>query len=112
VKVKESNTGLYAVHDVEEELADLHAKMARLVEWTHQMGASLHPPGPDSYGEGMRDAKQQVFNIITANLPSYHQALMDLAAAREKEACAKTCEELGRQLLNGTAFATAIRARR
>lgn len=34
-------------------------------EWTHQYGAALKPPGADTYGEGMRDAKEQVQRLLS-----------------------------------------------
>lgn len=37
---------------------------AALEHWTHVYGAALCPPGPDTYGEGMRDAKDQVRAIL------------------------------------------------
>ena len=48
--------------------ADLTATRALLVEveaWTHVYGAALCPGGrPDTFGEGMREAKGQVKHII------------------------------------------------
>lgn len=38
--------------------------MARFKEWTHAFGAELKPPGPDTYGEGIRDAKARVASLI------------------------------------------------
>lgn len=38
--------------------------LTRILAWTHEYGASLKPPGPDTYGEGMRDAKDQVAAIL------------------------------------------------
>lgn len=35
-----------------------------LGDWTHEHGAALCPRGADTYGEGMRDAKQQVARIL------------------------------------------------
>lgn len=32
--------------------------------WTHEHGAALCPPRADTYGDGMRDAKQQVARIL------------------------------------------------
>lgn len=35
-----------------------------LEQWTHEFGAHLCPPGADTYGEGVRDCKQQVADIL------------------------------------------------
>lgn len=42
------------------ELEQARATLADVREWTHVFGAALKPPGPDTYGNGMRDAKEQV----------------------------------------------------
>src|SRR5258708_36564806 len=44
----------------------LRAQISRVVEWTHQHGEALKPRRADTYGEGMRDAKAQVSNMITS----------------------------------------------
>ena len=36
----------------------------RLEDWTHRMGAELCPRGADTYGEGKRDAKDEVSRIL------------------------------------------------
>jgi hypothetical protein len=33
-------------------------------QWTREFGARLCPPGADTYGEGVRDCKQQVADIL------------------------------------------------
>jgi hypothetical protein len=38
--------------------------LAALQDWCAQHGAALKPHGADTYGEGMRDAKQQVATIL------------------------------------------------
>lgn len=38
--------------------------VGRLVQWTRTYGAALCPPGPDTYGEGVRAAKDQVRRIL------------------------------------------------
>lgn len=43
---------------------DLLAAIARVEEWTHEHGAALHPRGADTYGNGMRDAKEQVGKLL------------------------------------------------
>lgn len=51
-----------------EEILELIAaseKLDRLGEWTNTYGASLVPCGADTYGEGMRAAKDQVRRIIS-----------------------------------------------
>ena len=35
-----------------------------LTSWTQSYGDALVPRGPDTYGEGMRDAKDQVRRIL------------------------------------------------
>lgn len=44
------------------------AALALVAQWTHEHGANLVPRRVDTYGEGMRDAKEQVGDIITAAL--------------------------------------------
>jgi hypothetical protein len=39
------------------------AALVRVEQWTHEHGAALHPRGADTYGNGMRDAKEQVFAL-------------------------------------------------
>jgi len=46
------------------EVRELRTKLSRVESWTHEFGAALTPPGPDTYGEGMRDAKHQVARIV------------------------------------------------
>lgn len=57
---------------ITDDMDDLHAKLAAaeeriaaIVEWTHQYGANLCPFGnyTDSFGDGMRAAKEQVSRI-------------------------------------------------
>src|SRR3990167_9528054 len=38
-------------------LAERDATIALIADWTHQFGEDLVPHGPDTYGEGKRDAK-------------------------------------------------------
>jgi len=38
--------------------------LARINDWTYQHGAALKPPGADTYGEGMRNAKRQVADML------------------------------------------------
>jgi len=38
--------------------------ISALIEWTHIGGQALCPPGADTYGEGMLDAKKQVAQIL------------------------------------------------
>ena len=40
------------------------AALGALTAWTHEYGAALKPPGANTYGEGMRDAKDQVAAIL------------------------------------------------
>lgn len=54
------------------EAREAHARIAELEEtyglisqWTAEHGASLKPRGADTYGEGMRDAKDQVWRILS-----------------------------------------------
>lgn len=48
---------------LEEKTLMLHA----IEQWAHAHGGSLCPPPgrADSYGDGMRDAKQRVLDILT-----------------------------------------------
>ena len=42
----------------------LNLVVGYLTMWTRRYGDALVPPGPDTYGEGMRDAKDQVRRIL------------------------------------------------
>ena len=42
----------------------LNAVVGALTAWTHEYGAALKPPGADTYGEGKRDAKDEVAAIL------------------------------------------------
>lgn len=45
--------------------AERAATRARLEEWTHQHGAALVPSGcADTFGEGMRKAKEQIRALL------------------------------------------------
>lgn len=45
-------------------MTEAEAILAALQGWTVIYGRTLCPPGPDTYGEGMRDAKAQVKEIL------------------------------------------------
>lgn len=51
--------------DSNRDVVKLKAKIGQLTSWTHFYGATLCPSGADTYGEGMRNAKQQVSKILT-----------------------------------------------
>ena len=59
---KEYNASL--VVEWRERALRAEAQGARIEAWTHEYGAALVPHGPDTYGEGMRDAKQQVAKMM------------------------------------------------
>jgi len=40
---------------------------AVVADWTHRFGRDLCPPGADTYGEGVRDCKEQVGRLIAAD---------------------------------------------
>ncbi len=44
------------------------ALIVQLENWTHTYGADLKPRGADTYGEGKRDAKDQVGGMVAAAL--------------------------------------------
>jgi hypothetical protein len=53
------------------QVAELHARIAKLEstigavhEWTLRYGKELSPRGADTYGEGKRDAKEEVRSIL------------------------------------------------
>ena len=50
--------------DLRRENERMRAVIARLEAWTHEMGRALCPRGADTYGEGMRDAKDQVSRML------------------------------------------------
>lgn len=45
-------------------LSNARHLLALVGEWTHVHGKALCPRGADTYGEGMRDAKEQVGRIL------------------------------------------------
>lgn len=49
-------------------VAELEAALVRVETWTHEHGTALVPRGADTYGEGKRDAKQEVSRILRAAL--------------------------------------------
>jgi hypothetical protein len=53
-------------NDGAKRIAELELTMARLATWTRSYGAELNPPGPDTYGEGVRHAKDRVKRILDA----------------------------------------------
>lgn len=54
----------YAERDKAAKYDSMLETIALLEQWTHTFGKSLIPPGADTYGEGMRDAKDQVAVIL------------------------------------------------
>jgi hypothetical protein len=52
------------IAELERQLAKADRTLAQIVAWTHEHGAALCPPGADTYGEGMRDAKAQVASML------------------------------------------------
>ena len=47
-----------------ETCAHLNEIIGALTMWSHEYGAALKPPGADTYGEGKRDAKNEVAAIL------------------------------------------------
>jgi hypothetical protein len=47
------------------DLAQLRATVARVNEWADRYGASLCPGGADTFGDGMRAAKEQVKRLLS-----------------------------------------------
>ena len=47
-------------------IAELERTVARIETWTREHGAALKPRGADTYGDGMRDAKEQVRRLLSA----------------------------------------------
>lgn len=62
--VKVSDAVAVALIASETRIDELEAVIARLREWASTHGAALCPPGADTYGEGMRDAKTQVCRLL------------------------------------------------
>jgi hypothetical protein len=50
------------------ELKRLRLIVAKLENWTHEMGANLCPTGADTYGEGVRACKAQVAAILAKGM--------------------------------------------
>jgi predicted nucleic acid-binding Zn-ribbon protein len=48
----------------EAEIARQHKTLGEIAEWSHTFGAALNPPGANTYGEGKRDAKDEVAAIL------------------------------------------------
>ncbi len=44
----------------------LRVVLGHIETWTHEHGKALCPPGADTYGDGMRDAKAQVGRMLAA----------------------------------------------
>ena len=60
-------------------------RLGMIWNWAHQYGAALKPPGPDTYSEGMRDAKDQVKRLLSDALPlADEQALAAMRAQRDE----------------------------
>ena len=55
-----------ALRDLWERTQSQAEALGKLASWTHEMGASPCPPGADTYGEGVRDAKAQVVALLGA----------------------------------------------
>lgn len=57
-----------AIGEKEESLKEKYERgqacLGRLRAWTQVYGKALCPPGADTYGEGIRDAKEQVLKIL------------------------------------------------
>jgi len=56
------------IRDATAELMRLRRQVARVSDWRHRHGAALVPPmgRANTFGEGMREAKQQVSDILSA----------------------------------------------
>lgn len=52
------------VRDYVEECGRLGTVVGYVAAWTHEYGTALNPPGADTYGEGKRDAKNEVAAIL------------------------------------------------
>ena len=52
------------VRDYVVECGRLSTVVGYVAAWTHEYGAALKPPGADTYGEGKRDAKNEVAAIL------------------------------------------------
>lgn len=66
---REPTRGGYVHPQLHAQVVEAHASkytalLVALETWCAVHGAALKPPGADTYGEGMRDAKQQVRRII------------------------------------------------
>lgn len=55
-----------------ERVKEMENALADVAQWTHEFGAHLCPPGADTYGEGVRDCKQQVADILSREQKSEH----------------------------------------
>lgn len=64
-----------------------------LGDWTHEHGAALCPRGADTYGEGMRDAKQQVARILARLGEAVPSAERDAAVRALLEAISEIDDE-------------------
>jgi len=67
-RIIELETKVEQLEKTKAEYDDYKAKVSKLEDWTHQHGAALCPPGGmDTYGNGMRDAKEQVHKMLRNN---------------------------------------------
>lgn len=53
--------------DAEERAERAEEALSRIADWTREHGAALKPAGSaDTFGDGMREAKRQVGQMVTA----------------------------------------------
>jgi hypothetical protein len=59
------------IHAVEADNERLRGVLGRVIDWTHQYGAALCPgTRPDTFGEGMREAKEQIKRLAALAAPA------------------------------------------
>lgn len=60
------------VQQLETKLTAAEAQLERVLDWSHRFGKELVPHGQwsDSFGDGMRAAKQQVVSLLLSHAPS------------------------------------------
>lgn len=55
-----------AIRIQRERAEEAEKQIARIQEWTHSFGPTLIPKNADTFGEGMREAKEQVSRLLAS----------------------------------------------
>ena len=82
----ERDAALARAEQAERERDEARAALWRLSDWSHTFGRELCPRGPDTYGEGVRDAKDAAARIIDNAPGAWREVVVERdAAIRERD---------------------------